>query len=276
MSRLWRDRVYAALAPDRIVLVRTHGGLGPKVAAKATMPVARDTTGGWKPPLAELGQALRTQSKWQDAALMVVLSNAFVRYQIVPWSEAVDTDAERTAYVRQSFAQVYGEASAGWVYQISESGPGAPWLAGAIDRALLTQLEAAAEAARCTLVSVQPRLMPAFNSARSLLKEKNCWFVQQDQDRLLLALILGGQWRAIGSRRAEAADWLAELPLALEREWRMQGAGEIPRAVYLSAPEMRQTTRAGGGSWVYHWLPTRVKHGLDGQADAAYAAMLGA
>jgi hypothetical protein len=273
--RLWRDQLSLALAPDRIVLVRARGGWRHPVMAKAMLPVS-GAEAGWKPALDTLSKTLAADRQWQDAATSVVLSNSFVRYQLVPWSDEIGGAEERDAYVRQSFAQVYGDAAADWVYAVSDVPRGAAWLACALERDLLMQLEACVTQAGSKLVSVAPHIMPAFNGARHLLKRKDCWFVQVEKDKLLLALIAGGHWKTLSSRQIAGETWQHELPLLLEREWRLHGMHQVPREVVISAPEAHQAALDGEGKWVFHWLRPVLRYGLSGRAEAPYAMALGA
>lgn len=277
MSRLWRDQVRIALAPGRLALVRVSGGLAPKLLAKTIVPVADDhPEAGWKPAVEALAKALAADRQWQDAAVSVVLSNYFVRYQLMAWSDEIETDEEREAYVRASFSQVYGEGVADWACSVSETGRGASWLAAAIDRPLLAQLEESIGNSRSKLVSVMPHLMPAFNAARREIKHHDAWLVQVENKKLLLGLILGGHWQSIGSRQVSDEAWQQELPLLLDREWRLNGTGNAPRAVYVSAPEAKQVAPDGEGKWTFHWLHPKLKYGFAGNADVAYAMAVGA
>ena len=134
MSRLWRDHLSLAIAPDRIVLVRARGGLRPQAVAKTIVAVPQtNAEGGWKPALQTLSQVLSADHQWQDAQVSAVLSNDFARYQLIPWSDEITSTEERDAYVRQSFAQVYGDGVADWVYVVSAAARGAPWFAAAVE-----------------------------------------------------------------------------------------------------------------------------------------------
>lgn len=277
MLRLWRDQLRIALAPDRLVLVRVSGGPAPKVQAKTIVPVLGEhAEGGWKPALETLAKVLLADRQWQDAEAGVVLSNYFVRYQLVAWSDEIVTEEEREAYVRASFSQVYGEGVAEWAYALSETGRGAAWLAAAIDRPLLAQLEACITQSRSKFVSVTPHLMPAFNAARREIKRRDAWLVQVENKKLLLGLILGGHWQSIGSRQVSGEAWQLELPLLLNREWRLNGVGSSPRAVYVLAPEAKQTALDGKGKWIFHWLRPKLQYGFAGRADVGYAMAVGA
>ncbi len=276
MSRLWPDRIHIALAPDRLVLVRASGGFAPKVLAKTLAPVSSvDLENAWKPAIETLAKAL-AEKQWQDAQMHIVLSNYFARYQLIAWSDAIESDDEREAYVRASFSQVYGDAAAEWAYAISETGREASWLAAAIDRPLLAQIEEITLRAKSQVVSVMPHLMPAFNNVRRDMKRRDAWIVQVEHNKLLLGLLLGGHWQSIGSRQVSHDAWQIELPLLLDREWRLKGMGKAPRTVYISAPEAKQAALDGEGRWVFHWLHPKMKYGFAGRVDSPYAMAVGA
>ncbi len=273
MLRLWRDPLFIALAADRIVLVRGSSGLRPTLIAKEIVPVT-GAADGWKGVLEILANTLKTE-QWRDTDLRVVLANSFVRYQLVPWSDEVNNSVERAGYVRQSFTQVYGETAAKWLYAVSEVPRGAPWVACAVDRDLMSQLETVVSQAGLNLVSVAPHLMNALNDARSTIKNKDCWFVQIEKDKLLMALITGGHWKTLSSCQITGENWQQELPMLLDREWRINGLSQVARAVYISAPEAHQRALDGAGKWVFHWLRPTLRYGLTGHTNAPYAMALG-
>ncbi len=275
MSPLWRDRLALAIAPHRIVLVRTHGRLRPTVVAKSIIMVPGDhAAGGWQAALDTLAHTLQTDAQWQGLAVNAVLSNHLVRYQLIPWSAQISNAGERAAYVRASFAQVYGDGTAQWAYSISTTQRGAAWFASAVDQALLTQLEAAVGPA--PLRSVTPHLMPAFNRARRALKDKDLWFVQVEPNKLLLLLILGGRWQALSSHALGDVPWQMQLPLLLERAWHLNGAGTMPCKLVISAPEAQPQALDDAGQWLVQWLPPLRHPGFSASADAPYVMALGA
>lgn len=277
MSRLLPDRVAVAITPTRIALLRMHGLLRPKVVAKSSVAVTSGSAiNSWQPALDTFAQLVRNDAQWQAAAVDVVLSNHFVRYQLIPWSAVVTSAAMRSAYVRESFAQAYGDSAASWTYAVNTTRHGADWFASAIDTALLTQLEDAVGQGQSTLRSVVPYLMPAFNRARRLLREKHLWFVQQEPGKLLLMLVIDGRWQAVSSHQVDMAQWQTQLPLLLEREWHLHGAGSLPRRVVIAAPEPQPATLNHAGAWAFDWLPPAACAGLSASDDSQYAMALGA
>lgn len=278
MSPLWPDRLAVGLAPDRVTLLRLQGWRS-HVTEKAaySVPSAALLNAGhaWEPALETLAQVLRAEPRWQHAVAQVVLSNSFVRYQLLAAASAISNAAEQAAYVQASFAQIHGEATADWVYALADGNRSGAWVGSAIDRALMFRLEHVLGEAHCRLNSLTPHIGPAFNDARRAIKTRDLWFVQLEPSKLLLGLIVGGRWRALVSRAVNSENWTKELSVLLNREWRLQGLTKAPRKVYVSAPEVAAQRLNGSGKWEVEWLRARPRAGFVSPADAPYALALG-
>jgi hypothetical protein len=162
------------------------------------------------------------------APATVVLSNHFVRYALVPWSNELSSEAEEDAYVRHHFARVHGERAKSWLLRSSEAPSGAPRLCSAIDRNLLEQLKAAfPKTGKARLVSVQPHLMAVFNRWRAAIPRSGAWLVLVEADRACAALHAKGRWQSVQNAKGS---WLA----LLERE-RHRVAGAVSDLVLLHA-----------------------------------------
>jgi hypothetical protein len=169
-------------------------------------------------------QALQTL-ELPRAGVRVILSNAFVRYALVPWSDALSGAAEEAAYVRHHFLRVHGERAKGWTFRASPAPGRAPRLCSAIDTALLEQLKKSLK----RLVSVQPALMAVFNRCRGEIPAGGAWLALVEPERACIALHAKGNWQAVQNARGE---WLA----ILERE-RHRLAGDAPELVLLHSDE---------------------------------------
>ncbi len=182
---------------------------------------------------------------WQDAVARLaaadkkrratlIVSNHFVRYAIVPWSDGLDTPAEEEAYVRHHFARIHGERAKAWALRWSENGD--TRLASAIDRALLDALKQALP----RLASVQPLLMAAINRCRRAIPKTGAWFALVEDERACIALHAGGRWRSVQNAKGALLD-------LLERERHRAGI-EVPDLVLLAgaqpAPEAGWSFRA--------------------------------
>jgi hypothetical protein len=172
----------------------------------------------WRAALEALPGILKAH-KSRDAS--VVLADQFVRYALLPHSEAVKSREQWLSLARHRFGALHGAAAAAWDVKVTETAPLGPRLACAVDRELVEGIASAFVGANVHLVSVQPFLVAAFNRMRSgILRSAgnaNCWIVVEEPGRLTLALIQRGAWVAIRSRRSDER-WRLVLPEILERE----------------------------------------------------------
>jgi hypothetical protein len=161
-----------------------------------------------------------------SSRVTVELSSHFVRYALVPWSEALATPAEEQAYVRHHFVKIHGERAKGWAVRSTEAAPGEARLASAIDASLLEALKKAFQGKKAKLVSIQPALMRRFNDWRRELPKDGAWLVLAEAERACIALHGGKGWRAVQNTKGE---WRA----ALERE-RHRVEGGVPSVVLIA------------------------------------------
>ena len=245
MSRLFPERLLIALSPAEVSAVRWRGF--PRRRVVATSRVACDAASGgepWQGAVAAL-DALQDQG---PCKVTVVLSNHFVRYAVVPWSDALGTPAEEDAYVRHHFVKIHGERAKTWRLRSSESAAGAPRLASAVDAGLIDALARRfPQGGRARLVSVQPQLMRKFNEWRGLVPAQGAWLVLAEADRACVALLAGGRWRTVQNGKEP---WLEQLERA---RYRVHDAdpGALPELVLLGgAPQ----PDAPGGRWKFHVL----------------------
>lgn len=205
--------------PERQVI-----GLAPTGLSVRGQSIACDPAYGsepWHGALARL-----QEMELGKARVTIELSCHFVRYALVPWSEALATPAEEAVYVRHHFARIHGERAKRWVVRAAEAAPGEPRLASAIDAALLDSLKETFGGKQAKLVSIQPVLMSRFNAARKALPQGGAWLVLAEPERACIALHGGKGWRSV--QNAKGA-WRA----ALERE-RHRVEGAVPSLVLLS------------------------------------------
>lgn len=206
MSRLFPERISVRVSPREIFL----GG----------QALACDPDFGPEPWHGAL-EALRRIELKERTRVTVLLSNAFVRYALVPASDALADEAEEQAYVRHHFAKVHGERAKGWAFRWSGG------LASAVDRRLLEELKACfPPKGRAQLASVQPELMAAINRWRGEFPAAGAWLVLAEPERACAALHARGAWRSVTNAKGA---WL-EL---LERE-RHRVEGPVPDLVLLA------------------------------------------
>jgi len=167
-----------------------------------------------------------------DTRATVLLSSHFVRYLVLPWSQALTSEEDWIAFAHHSFQSTYGAAStSGWHIRLSDTGPGRARVASAVDCALIDAL--------CSVpgvVSIQPHLMSAFNARRREIGGKAAWFVLQEPARLTITLVVGGEWQLVRTRQVNG-DWQAALPALLDRESALSGNSPCERVVLCSEDE---------------------------------------
>jgi hypothetical protein len=207
---LWRSRKQRiGLCPDRVIVSRNKA-----------FPVATGADAAeWKAAVQTLPEVLKA---FQGHEISVVIADAFARYTLLPWNEAVKSDEQWIALARHRFASLHGAAAAAaWDVQVTETAPQGPRLACAVDKALVEALVEVFASSQTHLASVQPFLVAAFNRINSGVLGKagggSCWLVVEEPGRLTLALIQRGVWTAVRTRRCDA-HWRAALPAIIERE----------------------------------------------------------
>lgn len=230
----WRSRhLRVGMGPDRIILTG---------APAIEVP---EGDGGWQAALPALEEALAGK---KGAEASVVLADAFARYVLLPWNDTLKTPEQWLALARHRFAGLHGERAAEWEVKVSETAPGGPRLACAIDRELLESLKNRFSSHGIALTSVQPFLVAAYNRIRRSVGAGSCWVVVEERGRLTLVLIQRGTWLAIRSRRCDAR-WRLVLPEILERESAFLGVSEPCTRVIVCAQagfdtEMHENWRA--------------------------------
>lgn len=273
MSLLWRDQLRFALAPGYVAAVRLSGGFNAKIVAKELHHCDAGTP-GWKGVLDTLTQTVLSREEWQKADAVVVLSNHFVRYQLLPWSDEIGSDEELLAYARLSLSQVYGEVVGEWIVTVDRPCRGRPTMACAIDRGLLEGLDSSFRAANVRLVSVKPYLAAAFNRLRESFTRKSAWFIAVENGKVLMLLARNGVWQVIATRKVAIDSWSRELQSLMERERLLNGISEGPQQLYLLAPEMDNASLHLDDSWHIEWLQQKLDYGLTMENDPPYAMAL--
>jgi hypothetical protein len=241
VSLLWRDQVRIALCPDRVIFVRLSQGFRPRVVAKGVITCESAAPGEqpWQPALETLKRVLPDCGQAR-ADTVVILSNHFVRYALIPRCEQLSGEEEEMALVRHSFTKIYGAAAEAWEIRLSEDGGNGPRVASAVDQRLVESLREVLASSVMKLRSIQPYLMAAFNQWRGRLG-REAGFVLVEPGRLCLALLRDRQWRAVRTARISLAAWPLELALVLDRERYLWASGdsssEPAPAILVYAPE---------------------------------------
>ncbi len=246
MSPLWRDQIRIAIAPQQVTLLRLARGWTPRVREKHVIACDASKPGEplWHNALATLASALPAFTG-KKSEVIVILSNHFVRYGLIPHSDQISSKQEDAALVRHHFTHIYGNAADLWALRLSDDGRSVIRVASAIDQGLVDALQNIFQSGKLTLTSVQPYLMAAYNQWRHRFADA-ALFALIEQGRLCLATFQQRQWHSIKTVKI-GDDWYSELASLLDREKLLSGidaatANRIP--VFIIVPDQVELNQA--------------------------------
>jgi hypothetical protein len=216
-------RRLVALAPGGLVLLdlplrKRHAEL-----------LAADAGEDWRPAAAAL-RAHCEQHALRGACLQVLLSQAFVRFLVAPWSMALTSPASAAAYLCALFDATHGTRASGWSCTTEERIAEEPRIAAGVERALIDELAASASACGARLGGVAPWIVPAFARERRRLKRAAGWYAAIEPGWITLAALRGGRIEEVSRAAFEGAAEPA-LERALRRQSLRQGI-EAPLPVW--------------------------------------------
>jgi hypothetical protein len=227
VSPQWRDEAVALLSPRGTALELMRRGLRP--VARLSEHRSGEAAAGepWRAPLTALAAALATLPR--RTRCRVVVSSALARYALVPFSETLVDRRSNEALAEHVFRHTHGDQAGAWVFRVAPATPGRRRLACALDAALVEAIRATALACGVALEAIEPALTAAFNSALGDLP-RSCWFAEAEPERLVLGLLIDGEWVHLAAERP-SGDPHAALPRMLARESLLCAAdlpGDLP------------------------------------------------
>ncbi len=224
------QRLRVELRPGSVRVVRQVAF--PRMRAVPARPIAVEPQPGsreqppepWRAAVDALGVALREQ-RGRVGPVEIVLSDHFVRYLLIPWSEALVGDRERLAFARLAFRDLYGQIADTWDVCLDDQPAGQASFACAADRALAPSLREVVTRAGGQLVAVTAALADCINRHRSALKMQQFCLAAVEPGRISVVFHATSGWQAVRSRRVDGP--LPEtLPTLLKQETMVGGATE--------------------------------------------------
>jgi hypothetical protein len=199
VSPQWRDDALALLSPRGAALRLFPRGLRP-VARLSTHPPGETPPGGepWRAALAALASALHTLPRRTRGR--VIVSSAFARYALVPFSTTLVDRRSNEALAEHVFRHIHGDQAGAWTFRVAPAAAGHKRVACALDSALVEAIRSAAKTCGLSLDAIEPALVAAFNSARRDLP-RSCWFAQAEPERIVLGFIHDGEWSHLAAER---------------------------------------------------------------------------
>lgn len=270
------DELGVALFPDRLIIARVGGGWRRQLKHKeiiALAPAPPDAP-RWQPALEALaGKVLG--GELAGAEVTLVLSNHFVHYALVPWSELLKSEEEQLAFARQRFVRVHGSAAEGWLLSLSQAGPRQSRLACGAPQALIDALNAVMAPVGSRYRSLQPHLMASFNRCRARLGVRPGWYVVAEPGLLCIALLHDGQWHSVRTMKI-GPDWPIELSGVLARERCLVDSQTECDHVSVFAPDLPASAALERDDWKIENLLPALLPGMAAGVDAPFAIVVGA
>ena len=261
MSRWWPERLRIELGPERVVGVRLPRAWTRSPGARWETPLApAESQPQWTEALEALHAGLDALGRSQRAILDVRLSNRFVRYALVPWSDDLRSEAEVAAFARHRMRETYGDMAQAWEIRLGAGWPGAPRVAAAVDRELVEDLAALARNRGLRLGLVEPLFAAVVDAHRRQLRGQAFWLAVHESSRIVLARAAGGEWRTLVAARVtgQPAPILAAM---LTRETLALPESELPRRLYLHGLDAGQGGPLAAAGWDIVWLQERAAAG---------------
>lgn len=255
MSLLRRKELSITLSPQQITLTLRRNGWRGVNTQQLALPCVPTGPAPWTAPLAVL-ENLFKQEQWSSGNVTVILSNHFVRYMLIPWSEMLLRSSEQQAYLQHLFSDTYGDTAARYQLRLSPSAPGMERIASAIENTLLEQLRATIADAGLRLESIQPWLMFNFNKHRHQASREGGWFVTVESGVIGIIGMANGAWQLVRTLRC-GPHWQQELHTALERLYLSGGADNIPKILRWCSTDTHQADPAFNSEWRVIRLETK-------------------
>jgi len=228
VSPQWRDDALMLLSPRGAALRLLGRGLRPVARLSAHPPGESPDGEPWRAPLAALVGALGALPR--RARCRVIVSSAFARYALVPFSTTLVDRRSNEALAAHVFRHVHGEQAGSWTVRVAPAAAGQKRVACALDSALVEAIASAAKSRGLSLEAIEPAFVAAFNSARRDLP-RSCWFAQAEPDRIVLGLLDDGEWAHLAAERS-SGDAGTALSRMIARESLLfaadSGSGDLP------------------------------------------------
>ncbi len=129
------------------------------------------------------------ESEGMTVRASVVVSSHYCRYLSLPWSDALLDNAAGSAYLRQAFADVYGDRAGDWEIAVPDMPYGQTVVACGIERSILDALRDPAIVSRLT--NVRPYFSAALDAFRKQITSADAVFALIEEGLMTVGRICG-------------------------------------------------------------------------------------
>jgi len=274
VSPLWRDQLGVVLYPDHLVLVRVKTGMRRRLQHTEVIPTqpASPEAPPWQAAVDAL-KPLAASDVLGRADVTLVLSSAFVRYVLVPRSDALASDADQVAFARHRFGTIHGKDIEDWLIRLAPAAARQARLACAIERPLVEALDDAMIPLGPRYASLQPHLVTSYNCWRKEIGKRSVWFVVVESGVMSVALLNEGEFATLRTMRV-GTRWAKELPSVLAREEFLNEGPAASNEVLVFGPLDQRVPEALAGKWKFRSLqPNAISDMTLAAADAPFAVL---
>jgi hypothetical protein len=221
---LHRKSYAAHLAPDAVTLAELTGIWSRRPGMPTILSAPAQTAWNWNDVVAQMDDHFAKLSL-RRTGIDIVVADAFVRYAVLPWEDALSGDHEIEMLARIRLEAQYGADTAAWDVVIDRREFGHGGLICAIAPGTLAMLRERCVARNLDIRSVVPDFMHRYNRLRRRVKAGQFLYVAACVGRCQIAYRNEAGWQnirsvAMSGRTAEAFNDL------LDRELLLQDCGD--------------------------------------------------
>ncbi len=250
MLPLWSNplanKLLVGISQQQLSLLQI-AGLGKHVIQHQHEMLNGTHESGWTFALDKLRLMLSNNSIQKSEVLRVILASEFVRYLALPAHHSVMSYSDKVDYARAAYREIYGNVADTWLIQCDDVAPNHSSIAVAIDQNLVDELSKIVVQHGLHLSSLQPFLMPVFNTFKNKFTKGLVYLAVIESSRLLFASLNNGHWQSIRSFSLEA-DWVVQLSQIAKRE-SMTSESKINRFLMVYAPNDKSASLPQFNGW---------------------------
>lgn len=203
------------------------------------------------------------------AKATLVLSNRFVRFALMPWSDAAGSTEEENALAQACFESRYGDMT-GWTIRFDAGEYGKARIACAVETAQLDAYRELCSRHWLACQGVRPAFVAAWNRYRRDFErdvgKEDAIFAMAESGTLVMASRRAGTWHSL--RSTAMRDETSELTALIEREAVLQGFAAMP-------PVWIVTPGKTGCDPAVLWKENRQLRAIENVAPAVTTTALG-